>query len=275
MNKVYKIKRNHEIVEFIRQEIENSWGKKVGISDLGIYDRALCGGDIYGLSFNANNWDVLTINVGVYTTPIVENPPTNLTKLRGYDYYKYSTNCSIKLKTFLDRNPQWSKIDEWADLILLERKKCRYSGHNNKERRFNMSIQDGVNYIVSFPENEPDDKNLLEWTKPLEEILSVRYHRELGLDRALNIKRNKSVYVDGIWFKYDYFDGDVEICGANVSANDYGYSYKSIFNLFTPKPETLDKIAEEIRGADLEVKSVKFVEPRSHSKDIYLKYEDI
>lgn len=181
MKKVYNIKRDHEIVEFIRQEIENSWGKKVGISDLDIYDRALCGGDIYGLSFNANNWDVLTMNVGVYTTPKVENPPTNLTNLtdrmNGYDYYKYSTNCSIKLKTFIDRNPQWSKIDEWADLILLERKKCLYYGHNSDDRYVTMSIQGGINYLVSFPETETDDKNILSWTKPLEEILSLRYHR--------------------------------------------------------------------------------------------------
>ena len=72
MNKVYSIKEDHPILEAIRQEILNSPGFKrdiIGILPPSIDDRALCSGDVYGLKFNANNWDVLTINVGFFYNP--------------------------------------------------------------------------------------------------------------------------------------------------------------------------------------------------------------
>lgn len=276
MEKVYTIKEGHEIIEFIRNEIQNSWKDhdKIGISHLSIDSRALCGSDIYGLQFNGNNWDVLTINVGYFGKPKVENPPTNLIKsTEGYKYYEYSCNASIKLKTFLEKNPQWSSIDQWADVVHHKKGKFKYSGHNTDNRRVSVRLGD-ISYDISFPENEPNDRNLLTWVKPLEESLTTMHYRNIALDKAFNIKRGRSAWLDGVWFYYDYFDGKVEIYNASSSPNDWGY-YKSITKLFDPKPDTMEKIANVIRTGDLEVSEVKFVDYRNVSSHRTLKYEEV
>lgn len=51
----------------------------------------------------------------------------------------------------------------------------------------------------------------------MEESLTTKYYRELAIDDLYDIKRNQTIYVDGLWFEYDYNDGLVEV----FSIQDY------------------------------------------------------
>jgi neutral trehalase len=63
-----------------------------------------------------------------------------------------------------------------------------------------------------------------------------------ALDITFNIKRGKSVWVEGIWFYYDYKDGLIEVYNASINCN----SIWSGIKLFEPKKDTYDKIKSEI-----------------------------
>lgn len=145
----------------------------------------------------------------------------------------------------------------------------KYDGHNSKERMFKVSGIEGVEYQVSFPEHVKDDKGILEWSKPVCEVLT-RYHwREVSLDIAFNIKRKRSVWVEGICFSYDYKDGVVEVYNASIHSGSIWDSLK----LFEPKKETFDKIKSEIENSDLVVSEVKFINKKG--KQTKFKYEDL
>ena len=273
MNKVYSIKEDHPILEAIRQEILNSPGFKrdiIGILPPSIDDRALCSGDVYGLKFNANNWDVLTINVGFFYNPKSDKSPMFISDhSKGYDYYNTYTNVSIKLKTFLERNQQFSNIDEWSIPVVYQKGKLRYDAHNSKERCFKVTGIEGVEYHISFPEHVNDDRGILEWSKPACEALTKSHWREVSLDIAFNIKRKRSVWVEGIWFSYDYKDGVVEVYNASIHSGSIWNSLK----LFEPKKETFHKIKSEIEGGDLVVNEVKFID--KVEKQTKFKYEEL
>ena len=273
MKKVYTIKKDHPVLESIRQEILNSPGytkDTIGIHQPSIDDSALCGSDIYGLIFNANNRDVLTINVGVFFNPKSDNSPKILSEgVKGYDYYTTSSNVSIKLKNFLERNPQFSNIDEWIIPVVHPKGKLKYDGHNSEERRFKVSGIEGVEYHVSFPEHVKNGNGVSEWSKPVCEALTRSYWREVSLDIAFNIKRKRAVWVEGIWFRYDYKDGLIEVYDASIHSGSIWSSLK----LFEPKKETFDKIKCEIENGDLVVNEVKFINKKE--KQTKFKYEDL
>ena len=271
MKKIYTIKKDHPVLEVIRQEILKSPGFTkdiIGIYPPSIDSRPLCGSDIYGLSFNANNWDVLTINVGIFFNPKSDTPPLMVSS-DGYDHYKSSSNVSIKLKTFLERNPQFSNIDEWTEAVVHPKGKLKYAGHNSGDRRFSVNGIEGVEYEVSFPEHVPNDNGVTEWSKPACEALTKSYWREVALDIAFNIKRGKSVWVEGVWFYYDYKDGLIEVYNASIHSGSIWDSLK----LFEPKKETFDKIKCEIEKGDLVVNEVKFINRKK--KQTKFKYEEL
>jgi hypothetical protein len=273
MKKIYTIKKDHPVLEVIRQEILKSPGftkDVIGIGSPSIDDKALCGSDIYGFHFNANNWDVLTLNIGVFFNPKSEDAPKILSEHnKGYDHYTTSSNVSIKLKTFLERNPEFKNIEEWAEKVVYKKGKFKYNGHNSNERRFSVSGIGDLKYDISFPENVPNDKGILEWSKPACEALTKSYWREVRLDETFNIKRGRSVWVEGTWFTYDYKDGLIEVYDARIHSN----SIWSCVKLFDPKKETLDKIKFEIEGGDILVNEVKFINKKEKQKRF--KYEDL
>jgi hypothetical protein len=85
----------------------------------------------------------------------------------------------------------------------MTKQPCRYSGHNSDERRASIERPDGKQYWVNFPDDEPNDKNLLTWIKPIVDSLTISYWRDIALDKTLNIKREQCVWVEGLWFSYD------------------------------------------------------------------------
>ncbi len=275
MKKVYTIKNNHPVLETIRQEILNSPGYTkdiIGVCLPSIDDRALCNSDIYGLHFDSNNWDVLTINVGVFFNPKSDTSPKFITEddiIRGYDHYTTSSNVSIKLKTFLERNPQFNDIDEWTIPVVHPKGKLKYSSHNSEQRRFSVDGIEGVKYEVSFPENVKSDRGVSDWSKPACEALTKAHWREVALDIAFNIKRDRCVWVEGVWFSYDYKDGLVEVHNAKIY---FGSIWDSL-KLFEPKKETIDKIKSEIEKCDLMVNEVQFINKKY--KQTKFKYEDL
>jgi hypothetical protein len=93
----------------------------------------------------------------------------------------------------------------------MTKEPCIYRGHNTEERRAAIERPDGKSYWVDFPDDEPNDKNLLTWIKPIVESLTISYWRDIALDKTFNIKREQCVWVEGLWFSYDYKDGVVWI----------------------------------------------------------------
>ena len=145
---------------------------------------------------------------------------------------------------------------------------CRYSGHNTDERRAAIQRPDGKQYWVNFPDDEPNDKNLLTWIKPIVDSLTISYWRDIALDKTLNIKREQSVWVDGLWFLYDYKDGLVEVYDIRKERKIFGSIYKSVMKLFTISEETKQKIKDNIED---EVTDITFIDYRDDDKYIKLK----
>lgn len=271
MKTLYKINKDHEVVEFIRQEILSRYDKDIiAITIPRIEDSAACSVDLYGFHFTATNHSP-TINLAIFYNAKGDETPTILSgRKKGYDYYTTSCSVSIKLKTFLERNPQFEDISEWTTPVIEEKKELYYSGHNTEDRRFSVRGIESLEYTVSFPEHVEDDRGITTWSKPACEALTRMYYRNKSLDIALNIKRGKHAYVEGIWFKYDYKDGIVEIYDANL------YNMHNIWpalKLFDVKPETLEKIKEQVENSDLEVKEVIFTDRKK--KKTHFKYEEL
>jgi len=261
MKKLYDIKPGHPIVEFIRQEMLNTgyYKKGIGICAGQIDSRSLCSTDLYGLKFDGNNWNVPCINFTYYSDFQVDDAPIIITKdMRGYDYYMYSCSCTIKLKTFLEKNPQWSEIEDWTVSVKYKEKKCEYDGHNSGDRQVSIKRPDGKYYIVDFPPNVKSDSSVLKWVKPMELQLTKIYYRKKKLDQIHNIKRNLSVWVEGITFKYDYYDGVIVIHDIFEKNSIYHVLTKSkLLDIGIGIPDsTKEKIKEEIEKRDLEVKNV-------------------
>ena len=143
----------------------------------------------------------------------------------------------------------------------MTKEPCRYSGHNEKERRAAITRPDGKQYWVDFPENEPDDRNILTWIKPMVNSLTISYWRDIALDKAFNIKREQSVGVEGLRFLYDYRDGIVEVYDIKNTHS----IYKSAMKLFTISEETKQKIKESINE---EVTDVVFIDYRNDNQYI-------
>ena len=102
----FNIIENTPIKNFIRQEIINIWSlskyNDIGIGVSTIDNTPICSNELYGLHFNSNNNNVLCINVAVFIEPKSTKSPQILIKGNsGYNFYKSSTSCTIKLKTFL------------------------------------------------------------------------------------------------------------------------------------------------------------------------------
>jgi len=268
---LYKIKKDSPIIGFIGEEIAKYYNKPVGVCIPRIDDTPVCSNDLYGLHFNGNNNGVVCMNVTVFTEPKSADSPKIIGDDGGYDYYKYSSSCSIKLKTFLEKNPQWSNIKEWTTPVKVEQKMCKYNGHSTDTRTAAIKRPDGKDYIVDFPASEPNDRNLLTWIKPMEKELTKMYYRAKKLDKLKKIKRNLSVWVEGITFVYDYYNGDVvifDIC--NRSGSIYSAMVKSkLITVEFGLPElTKEMVKKEIEGRDLEVKSITLGKYKSISNRI-------
>ena len=139
---------------------------------------------------------------------------------------------------------------------------CRYSGHNSSERRVSIERPDGKEYWINFPDNEKDDRRILTWIKPIVESLTISYWRDIALDKTFNIKREQFVWVEGLWFLYDYKDGLVEVYDIKKGQSSI---YKSVMKLFTISEETKQKIKDNIED---EVTAVIFIDYREDSKYI-------
>lgn len=150
-------------------------------------------------------------------------------------------------------------------LPKMTKEPCRYRGHNSDERSAIIERPDGKSYWVNFPDDEPNDKNLLTWIKPIVESLTISYWREIALDKTFNIKREQCVWVEGLWFSYDYKDGVIEVYDIRKDKKTFGSIYKSVMKLFTISEETKQKIKDSIEDV---VTDVKFIDYRDDSKYI-------
>jgi len=147
----------------------------------------------------------------------------------------------------------------------MTKEPCIYRGHNTEERRAAIERPDGKSYWVDFPDDEPNDKNLLTWIKPIVESLTISYWRDIALDKTFNIKREQCVWVEGLWFSYDYKDGVVEVYDIRKDKHTFGSIYKSVMSLFTISEETKQKIKDSIEDV---VTDVTFIDYRENSKYI-------
>jgi hypothetical protein len=150
----------------------------------------------------------------------------------------------------------------------MTKQPCRYSGHNTDERRATIARPDGKSYWINFPDDEPDDRRILTWIKPIVESLTISYWRDIALDKTLNIKREQCIWVEGLWFSYDYKDGLVEVYDIKSRQGTSGSIYKSLMKLFTISEETKQKIKDSIKD---EVTDVTFIDYKEDSKYIKLK----
>lgn len=74
---------------------------------------------------------------------------------------------------------------------------------------------------------------VLTWVKPIEDGLTTKYYRQKALDKTLNTIRDLSTYIEGLWYDYDYKDGDIVIKGIHHINKDYfGGLYKGIRKTF-------------------------------------------
>jgi hypothetical protein len=287
MKQTHTIKTNHPIVEFIRDEIINNtyndYYKDNGFAicvPLTISNRAICSCDIYNFKFNGNNWNVPCINIGVYYNVKPDIDTNNIPHFinnkdnDGFKYYQISSTCSIKLKTFLDKNPQWlDTFNEWAIPVKEKKIKCRYNNHNNKDRKVSILCPDNeTEYIVNFPSLETDDKNILTWIKPIEDRLTKQYYDTIKFNKKNNIKLNLNVWLNHIWYYYDYKDGVVEIYNIKNYKGDSIYKQlldTGLINLYNNIPEsTKILIKKEIESGDILVKDIILVEYREYSNKI-------
>ncbi len=147
----------------------------------------------------------------------------------------------------------------------MTKEPCRYSGHNTDERRAAIARPDGKSYWINFPDDEPDDRRILTWIKPIVESLTISYWRDIALDKTFNIKREQSVWIEGLWFSYDYKDGLVEVYDIRKDKQTYGSIYKPVMKLFTILEETKQKIKDNIEE---QVTDVTFIDYREDSKYI-------
>jgi hypothetical protein len=148
----------------------------------------------YGFKFNANNWDVRVINIHYFNEHRVENAPKILDEgLRGYDYYTYSCNTCIKLKTFLEKNPQWSQnIDEWMIPIIEDKKSAKYDGHNTNIRIASIRLPNDKSVQIKMPD-DLIESNFLNWVNSEAEKITIQY-----LDTAASRLQCKAVYGDSL-----------------------------------------------------------------------------
>jgi hypothetical protein len=146
----------------------------------------------------------------------------------------------------------------------------KYSGHNSSNRTFSARGIGDIEYTVSFPESVDSDRGVSEWSKPACESLTRSYWRDQSLDKIFNIKRKRTIGIEGLWFHYNYRDGIVEIYDIVV----YRTSIWSALKMFDPKPETCDSIKSEIEKGGLRVSEVKFIEGGRYEKTRF-KYEDL
>lgn len=228
MNQVYSIKKDKkdELSEYIRQLIlkyVKSESEVVAISSISIDNTNLCSNDIYGFNFNSNNYGSKCINVLIYLYPKSDNTPLIIDEtMRGYDYYTSSNNITIKLSNFLNNNPKWCNITDWAE-PSTNKIRCKYTNTNGQNITCGFKRPDDKEYILDIPNEVLDNGRVVGnsnpsapinvWIKSMEESLTTKYYRELAIDDLYDIKRNQRTYVDGIWFDYDYNDGLVEVFG--------------------------------------------------------------
>ena len=230
MNQVYSIKKDKkdELSEYIRQLITSQCFMSttgsftlIAISSISIDNANHCSNDIYGFNFNTNNYGSKCINVLIYLYPKSDNTPLIIDEtMRGYDYYTTSNNITIKLSNFLNNNPKWSNITDWAE-PTTNKVRCKYTNTNSQNITCGFKRPDNKEYILDIPNEVLDNGRVVGnsnpsapinvWIKSMEESLTTKYYRELAIDDLYDIKRNQTTYVDGLWFEYDYNDGLVEV----------------------------------------------------------------
>ena len=147
----------------------------------------------------------------------------------------------------------------------MTKQPCRYLGHNTDKRRASIERPDGKEYWVNFPDDEVDDRRILTWIKPIVDSLTISYWRDIALDKTFNIKREQCVWVEGLWFSYDYKDGVVEVYDIRKDKHTFGSIYKSVMSLFTISEETKQKIKDSIEDV---VTDVTFIDYKENSKYI-------
>lgn len=260
----YTIKVDHPINQFILEEIESSYHKykdNIGIVLPLQIDKPMVSQDIYGTKFNSNNQNVSCINVQFYLNKKTDNPPKIIDKnIIGYNNYLSSCNTCLKLKTFLEKHPQWeSTIDIWKIPIIEEKKQAWYSGHNEQDRTASIRLPNNNSIRVKMPD-DLKQKDFLDWVTKEADEMTLQYYREKELNKVLNIKKEQVVYVDGIWFYYNYYDGKVEVYDVSFARDKWlsFVNYKNIMGLFTPTTELYDKLKQEIESGDIMVKEVIF-----------------
>lgn len=255
------IKEDHPIVQFIFEEVENSWERfknNIGIcTPILITERPIVSTDIYGFRFNSNNWDVRVINIAYFSDPKIDNASKILNRdVDGYEQYTYYCNTCIKLKTFLEKHKQWSQnIDEWMIPVIEDKIEARTMGYNSKNRTASIRLPNDKDVEIKIPE-ELKNSDVYEWHKSEAKKMTLQYYREEALNEALNIKKDRYVYVNGFWFKYDYIDGIVEIHDIRIGAETFS-QYKNLMSLFELKNDAFIEIKKQIESGDLEVKEIK------------------
>lgn len=143
--------------------------------------------------------------------------------------------------------------------------KCRYDGHNSQTKTAAIVRPDGKEYKVPYL----DEKNILEYLRPIEEALTKRYHREKALDKIFNIKRDLSSNINGFIFCYDIKDNIVEVYDILTgyhSCSEYN-NIKELFNLEDEKTYTkiINKIQEDSK---VEIEEIKYLKWKYNKSDV-------
>lgn len=291
MNKLYEIKKNHPIKHFIRQEIlKNGYDKygNIGVCALTIDSESLVEKDLYGLIFNINNFCVPCINARVFINPISNDAPFIIEKHTHVSrFYKRYFNCTIKLKTFLEKNPQWSKIEEWATLIKEPKIKCEYCF--SSPNQFYFKRPDRKLYVIKT--KEPQNNKLFNYMSDVDCIPSTEknltnlYYTEKDYDKKNNVKRDLFVVLKNIIFNYDYRDGIVEIHNIKMFEGNHSElklskdvdEKHSIYKKLIKNSKTINdcisdetkrKIKKEIESRDLKVKDIILIKHKHKTNEI-------
>lgn len=143
----------------------------------------------------------------------------------------------------------------------------KYNGHrtnNDDSCDVSFSRPDGLEYKVNMPSTF---KSVLDWIKKegIEIFLSKKFNQDKEYDEVNNIQRRKFIHLNRIGFKFDSFDGHIEIYNSYFGPN-FGLldSLTDIFDLDNPKftGPFKDKVEKE---HNIKVKTIKVVKTRYDS----------
>lgn len=106
-------------------------------------------------------------------------------------------------------------------------KNCTFNSYTNE----NIIIQrpDLICYIIKKNKHISNNE-ILNWVRPIQNILTEIYYNEKEEDLKNNIKRGLSIWVNDLTFYYDYKNGVVEIYDI-VNHNRICFFYKNLLEL--------------------------------------------